>query len=248
MSVVRRLGAMPALRTEALRAGWGRRDLLAGLDLRVVRGERVAVLGPNGAGKTTLFDALAGRLRVRAGRVWLGRDEVTGAPLHRRAVLGLGYVPQEPSAFADLTVRDNLLAALASPAAKRRRPSTEAVDVALERWGLSELRDRRAVALSGGERRRLEVARALLLEPSVLLLDEPFAGLDPVGRQALRAGLAALPASLAMLVTDHAADDVLALCDRVVLLVDGRVAFDGPTDRFGSGDPAWRRYFGHEGS
>lgn len=248
MSAGIRSGATSALRVDGLCAGWGRRDLLNGLDLRVDRGERVAVLGPNGAGKTTLFDALAGRLRSRAGRVWLGRDDVTAAPLHRRAVLGLGYVPQEPSAFVDLSVRDNLLAALAAPAARRRRPGIEAVDVALDRWGLAELADRRAAALSGGERRRLEVARSLLLEPSLLLLDEPFAGLDPAGRRALRDGLAALPRSLAMMVTDHAADDVLALCGRVVLLVDGGVAYDGPTDRFGSGDPAWRRYFGDEGS
>ena len=247
MSVVQRLGAMPALRVDGLAAGWGRRDLLTGLDLRVARGERVAVLGPNGAGKTTLFDALAGRLRTRAGRVALGRDDVTSAPLHRRALLGLGYVPQEPSAFADLTVRDNLLAALAAPAARRSRPGPGAIDAALARWGLDELAGRPAAGLSGGERRRLEVARALLLEPSLLLLDEPFAGLDPAGRRTLRQGLSVLPASVALMVTDHAADDVLALCDRVVLLVDGEVAFDGPICRFRSGDPAWRRYFGDQG-
>ena len=248
MTGARRPGVVPALRVDELSAGWGRRDLLVGLGLRVDRGERVAVLGPNGAGKTTLFDALSGRLRIRSGRVSLGRDDVTSAPLHRRALLGLGYVPQEPGAFADLSVRDNLRAALAAPAGRRRRRPPEAVDEALERWGLTPLADRRAAALSGGERRRLEVARALLLEPSLLLLDEPFAGLDPAGRRALREGLAVLPAAVAMMVTDHAADDVLALCDRVVLLVDGRVAFDGPRTRFGSGDPAWKRYFDDQGS
>ena len=248
MSVVRRLGAMPALRVDGLCAGWGRRDLLRGLDLRVARGERLAVLGPNGAGKTTLFDALSGRLRVRGGTVALGRQEVTRLPLHRRALLGLGYVPQEASAFADLSVRDNLVAALASPAGRRSPRRAGAVAEALERWGLEELADRQAAALSGGERRRLEVARALLVQPSVLLLDEPFAGLDPVGRTALRRGLSILPAAVALMVTDHAADDVLALCHRVVLLIDGAVAFDGPTSRFGAGDPAWRRYFGDPGS
>jgi len=244
VSVVRRLGAMPALRVDGLTAGWGRRDLLRDLDLRVGRGERVAVLGPNGAGKTTLFDALAGRLRARAGRVGLGRDDVTRLPLHRRALLGLGYVPQEPSAFADLTVRDNLRAAAASPVSRRSPPARGAGEEARERWGLAELADRKAAALSGGERRRLEVARALLVRPSLLLLDEPFAGLDPAGRSALRRGLSILPAGVALMVTDHAADDVLALCERVVLLVDGEVAFDGPTSRFGAGEPAWRRYFG----
>jgi lipopolysaccharide export system ATP-binding protein len=248
VSGVRRLRALPALRAEGLSAGWGRRALLDGLAIQAGPGERVAVLGPNGAGKTTLFDALSGRLAIRSGRVLLGREDVTRLPLHRRALLGLGYVPQEPSAFVDLSVRDNLRAAAAAPAVRGPRPDGAAIEAALRRWGLDGLADRRAAALSGGERRRLEVARALLPGPSVLLLDEPFAGLDPRGRQALRAGLEALPAAVALLVTDHSASDVLALCDRVVLLVDGQVAFDGPVRDFRPGESGWRRYFGDEGA
>ncbi|MCP4869980.1 MAG: ATP-binding cassette domain-containing protein [Proteobacteria bacterium] len=239
--MIRRLRTAPALRIQGLTAGWGRVDLLDGLDLCVQPGERTAVLGPNGAGKTTLFDAIAGRLRPRRGSIELGRHRVEQLRLHRRARLGLAYVPQEPSVFGDLTVRQNLLAAVRAPAARNAHPRD--VDHALKQWSLEAVADRPAGVLSGGERRRVETARALLLQPSLLLLDEPFAGLDPSGRAALADGLSQLPPKVALLVTDHAADDVLALCDRVVLLLDGAVAYDGPVSGFSPELPAWRRYF-----
>ncbi len=238
---VRRLRSRPALQAEGLTGGWGRADSARGVDLVVRPGERLAILGPNGAGKTTLFDLLSGRLRARAGRVTLDGEDVTKLPLHRRARLGLGYVAQEPTAFANLSVRDNLRAALCSPAARAGGPGLEDV---LGSWGLADIADRRAGVLSGGERRRVEIARALLTNPSLLLLDEPFAGLDPAGRRHLAEGLSALPARVALLITDHAADDVLASADRVSLLIDGAVAFDGPTRDFDAGLPAHRRYFG----
>jgi len=239
---VRRLRARGALQVRGLCAGWGGSDLLRGLDLDLATGERVAVLGPNGAGKTTLFDAISGRLRPSAGAVRLGGADMTGWPLHRRARAGLAYVPQEPTALVGLSVRQNLEVAVAAPAA--RGAASRDVAPALKAWGLQALADREAAALSGGERRRMEVARALLLRPAVLLLDEPFAGLDPEGRAALARGLKELPAGVAMLVTDHAADDVLGSCDRVVVLVDGAVSFDGPVSSFEPTTAAWRRYFG----
>ncbi len=236
-----------ALSARGLVAGWGRSPLLRDVSLAVAPGERLAVLGPNGAGKTTLFDVLAGRLTPERGTVHLGSKDVTRLPLHRRARLGLGYVPQEPTAFGALSVRKNLRAALSAPA---RRPSPSGVsddvllDAALRRFQLGAVADQRAHTLSGGERRRTEVARALLLRPSVLLLDEPFAGLDPKGRYALRTGLDALPGRTALIVTDHAADDLLSMCDRVVLLVAGALVFDGPRADFSPDSEAWRRYFG----
>ncbi len=238
---VRRLRSRPALRIAGLRAGWGRQDRLASVDLTVSPGERVAVLGPNGAGKTTLFDAIAGRLAIRGGSIEIGKRRVDRLPLHKRARLGLAYVPQEPSAFGDLSVRDNLVVATRAPAA--RGASEADVGAALRQWSLIDLAGRPAGVLSGGERRRVEVARALLLNPTLLLLDEPFAGLDPAGRKALAAGLSELPGKVALLVTDHAADDVLQQCDRVVLLIDGAVAYDGPVAGFSPELPAWRRYF-----
>jgi lipopolysaccharide export system ATP-binding protein len=231
-----------ALQVQRLRVRRGGRAVLHGLDLVVEAGERVAVLGPNGAGKSTLFEAVAGRLR-HDGRVRFDGWEPGRRGLPARARRGLGYVPQQPSAFADLTVRGNLQAALRSPA--RQAPvQPDELPAALDRWGLTGLADRRAHALSGGERRRLEVARALLLQPRLLLLDEPFAGLDPRGRAALADGLRGDLGSLALVVTDHAAPDLLAFCERCVILVDGRVAWDGPTASFQPGEAAWSRYFG----
>lgn len=236
-----------ALTARGLVAGWGRASLLRDVSLAVAPGERLAVLGPNGAGKTTLFDVLAGRLEPEQGTVHLGSNDVTRLPLHRRARLGLGYVPQEPTAFGALTVRQNLRTALNAPArrpAPAGTPDDELLDTVLRRFQLATVADQRAHTLSGGERRRTEVARALLLRPSVLLLDEPFAGLDPKGRHALRAGLDALPSRTALVVTDHAADDLLSVCDRVVLLVSGSLVFDGPRADFSPSSEAWRRYFG----
>ncbi len=238
------LRSAAALRAQDLVAGWAKAPLLQGLALRVAPGERLAILGPNGAGKTTLFDTLSGRLAPRSGSVFLGGQDVSALPLHRRARLGLGYVPQEPTIFGDLTVRGNLQAALDSPAGRRTQTDPARLERGLARFALDDLQDRRASVLSGGERRRVEVLRALLCRPIVLLLDEPFAGLDPKGRTALSRGLAELPAKAALVVTDHAADDVLQLCERVVLLIDGNVVFDGPRADFDVGHPAHRRYFG----
>jgi lipopolysaccharide export system ATP-binding protein len=241
---VQALRSAPALHAHELVAGWAKTPLLRGLNLRIAPGERVAVLGPNGAGKTTLFDTLSGRLRPRSGTVALAGRDISVLPLHRRARLGLGYVPQEPTVFGDLSVRENLQAAVDSPAGRRTQTDPDRLERGLTRFALGGLQDRRASVLSGGERRRVEVLRALLCRPVVLLLDEPFAGLDPKGRAALSRGLAELPAKTALVVTDHAADDVLDLCQRVVLLIDGGVVFDGPRADFDVGHPAHRRYFG----
>jgi lipopolysaccharide export system ATP-binding protein len=234
---------------DGLNAGWGSQLVLRDFDLRIAFGEKVAVIGPNGAGKTTLFDALAGRLRPLSGKVELAGATLGDLPLHERALLGLGYVPQEPCVFPDLTVLDNLVVALQSPAGARAGlPSYgEAVSAAtnsLQHWSLSDLAARPAAVLSGGERRRLEVARALLLRPRVLLLDEPFTGLDPGARRVLRDGLASVGPATTLVVTDHSAEDVLTACERVVVLLDGKIVFDGPTGDFQPGAPGYRRYFG----
>ncbi|MCO4769056.1 MAG: ATP-binding cassette domain-containing protein [Deltaproteobacteria bacterium] len=235
------------LEARGVTAGWGKRPLLQGLTLQVGAGERVAVLGPNGAGKTTLFDVLAGRLPPRQGHVLLLGQEVTKQRLHQRARRGLGYVPQEPTVFDSLTVQENLAAALRAPA---RRPASsdladaDILEASLRRFSLSSVATQPARTLSGGERRRVEVARTLLLRPGVLLLDEPFAGLDPRGRKALQSGLERLPPRTALVMTDHAADDLLALCERVVLLIDGGIVFDGPRSDFSPASEAWARYFG----
>ena len=234
---------------DGLRAGWGSQVVLRDFDLSIAPGEQVAVIGPNGAGKTTLFDAVAGRLRPLSGRVQLAGVTLGALPLHERALLGLGYVPQEPCVFPDLSVLDNLVAALLSPAGARaglpgRGEALDAATNSLQHWSLSELAARPAAVLSGGERRRLEVARALLLRPRVLLLDEPFTGLDPGARRALRDGLASAGPATTLVVTDHSAEDVLMACSRVVVLLDGKIVFDGPSRDFQPGAPGYKRYFG----
>lgn len=243
MTRVRSLRGAALLRARDLEAGWGCSAAIRAISFTVEPGERVALLGPNGAGKSTLFDSLTGRLRPRGGHIFFAGRDVTGLPLHHLATQGLAYVPQEPTAFLGLSVEDNLRAAIESPACGGRVPPEELAR-SLESWGLSPLRRRSAAVLSGGERRRLEVARALLLQPRLLLLDEPFAGLDPSGRSALLDGLSKVDPRTAVVVSDHAADDVLAFADRVLLLLEGRLAFDGPTAAFSPTLPAWRRYFG----
>lgn len=242
MTSVRSLRGQALLRAQGLAAGWGASPAIRAISFEIERGERVALLGPNGAGKSTLFDCLTGRLRPSAGRVFFGGTEVTGQPLHRLATEGLAYVPQEPTALLRLSVEENLVAALESPA-RRGSPRPGELDRSLEDWGLTSLRQRPSAVLSGGERRRLEVARALLLRPRLLILDEPFAGLDPAGRSALRAGLGRVHQGTAVLVSDHATDDVFDFAERVILLVDGGLAYDGPTSGFSPELPVWHRYF-----
>jgi len=179
----------------------------------------------------------------------MGSERLAGRPLHERALLGLGYVPQEASVFSELSVRENLIAALQSPVAARLgAPGPAEIDGlvvdSLERWSLSDLAHRPAAVLSGGERRRLEVSRALLLRPRILLLDEPFTGLDPAARSLLREGLMELEPAMTLVVSDHSAADVLSVCARVVVLIDGKIIFDGPKGDFQPGAPGYKRYFG----
>ena len=245
MTSVHRLRAHPVLEVSRLSSGWGRRSVLREVSFSIERGDRVAILGPNGAGKSTLFDSLMGRLCPTSGRVSLDGVDITGHPLHRLARRGLAYVPQDPTVFPELSVEGNLRAALRSPA-RRGAVRRGELDESLEHWNLKSLRERPAALLSGGERRRVEVARALLLCPRVLLLDEPFAGLDPGGRKALLEGLRESGKKTTVVLSDHAAEDALSFSDRVVLLVDGAVAFDGPTQSFSPQLSSWNRYFGRE--
>ena len=230
----------PALVAEHLSVSLGDKEILGDVSLEVRRGEVLGVLGPSGAGKSTLFRLLVGELRPSRGRVMLRGRDVTREPLWRRARSGLGYVPQTPSVLFDLTLRANL-AAFERAARVRARPAEErAASV-----GLDSRLDVRASELSGGERRRLELLRALIAEPTVLVCDEPLTGVDPaaaarVGRLIQREA----ETGRAVVVADHRVHEALGFLDRVLLLVDGRIELETRPNEFLDHPAVRRRYLG----
>jgi lipopolysaccharide export system ATP-binding protein len=232
------------LRVEGLRRSFRGRLVLRGLDLTVSPGEVVGLLGPNGAGKTTAFKLIAGLDRPQGGRVLLGRRDLSGLPLSRRARLGLGYLPQEPSVFRGLSALDNVALALELRGGSRRGARAEAAKV-LEEFGLGALGGQRASTLSGGERRRLELARAVCLKPALLVCDEPLTGVDPRAASELREMLRGLArGGLAVLLTDHNVAQALPACDRAALLVDGLVVEEGSASDLARSARARALYFG----
>ncbi|MEX2536884.1 MAG: LPS export ABC transporter ATP-binding protein [Trueperaceae bacterium] len=226
---------------------YGRRPVVAGVDLRLEPGEIVALLGPNGAGKTTTFYMMVGFVRPQSGTIKLGNQDVTGWPMHRRARHGLGYLAQEPSAFRKMSVRDNLLAILEFQGMSRHKQEAKAQEL-LEEFGLEHLALQRADTLSGGERRRLEIARSLTTDPSFILLDEPFTGVDPKSIREIQLLIAELRErrGLGVLLTDHSVRETLAIADRVYLMFDGRVRFSGTPAEFAEDDDVRTYYLGSD--
>ena len=240
------------LACENIRVVRGKKTILRGITLGVERGEVLGVLGPSGAGKSTLFRTLVGELPATDGRVMLGEDDVTQWPLWARARAGVAYVPQEPSVLWDLSVRENLVAyhrIVHGKGILRGRVKLAGEDEATEslakRVALEERLDVRAGSLSGGERRRLELARAITREPRVLVCDEPFAGVDP--RQAERLGdmLTELGQSgVTVLLADHHVAEALRVCSRALLVLDGEIAIDATPDAFREDPIVQGRYLG----
>ncbi len=210
---------------------YDKRTVLSDVSLAVGRGEVVGLLGPNGAGKTTCFYSIMGLVKPDAGRIMLDGEDITGLPMYRRAIMGLGYLPQETSIFRGLSVGQNISAVLelAQPDKAKR---AERLEFLLEEFGLGALRDSPAMALSGGERRRCEIARALAAEPSIMLLDEPFAGIDPLSISDIRDLIKDLKnRDIGVLITDHNVRETLDIVDRACIIYDGRVLFAGsPAD------------------
>ncbi|WP_457629589.1 LPS export ABC transporter ATP-binding protein [Oceanithermus sp.] len=235
------------LSATGLRKRYGRRDVVRGVDLVLGRGEIVALFGPNGAGKTTTFYMLVGFVRPNGGRILLRGEDVTRMPMHRRARHGLGYLPQEPSAFRRMTVLENLLAILEH----QPLPKKERLDTALsllEEFHIAHLKDKYAYTLSGGERRRLEIARALTTNPDFILLDEPFTGVDPKNVGDIQTLIQELRArrGLGVFITDHSVRETLAITDRVYLMYDGQVVFHGTPDEFARDTGARNYYLGED--
>ncbi len=239
-------GGASLLRAEGLRKIYRKRAVVDGVDLELRQGEVVGLLGPNGAGKTTSFYMIVGFITPDAGRVHLDGRDLSRLPMYKRARLGIGYLPQESSIFRRLTVEENVMAILQSvklgKADRQRR-----LDELLEMMGVTHIRRSRGYELSGGERRRVEIARALVTEPKFILLDEPFAGIDPIAVADLQTVVGQLrEQGLGVLITDHNVRETLTITDRAYILFEGRIELAGSADEIVASDKARAIYLGEK--
>lgn len=218
---------MKSLAVRDVRKRYRNRDAVKGVSLGITPGEVVGLLGPNGAGKTTIFYMIVGLVRPDSGTVLLHGEDITRLPMHRRARMGLGYLPQEPSVFRKLTVRENILAFLEeTPLSQRERE--ERLERLLEEMRISHVQSTKGYALSGGERRRVEIARSLVISPAFLLLDEPFAGIDPISVADLQQVILGLKEKgIGVIITDHNVRDTLTVCDRAYIISEGEILLEG---------------------
>jgi lipopolysaccharide export system ATP-binding protein len=232
------------LRVDNLRKSYKRRPVLRDVSLSLDRGEVVALLGPNGSGKTTCFYCVAGLVPADGGRVSIDRTDVTGWPMYRRARLGIGYLPQEMSIFRGLTVAENIMAILEIAIPDRHQRETR-LEALLAEFSITHLRNAPALALSGGERRRTEIARCLASNPGFVLLDEPFAGVDPIAVGDIRHLVGELRSrGIGVLITDHNVRETLEIVDRAYILHDGVVMMCGTPDEVVQDENVRRVYLG----
>lgn len=233
---------MVVLRAENLEKIYSRRKVVNGASIDVKPGEVVGLLGPNGAGKTTTFYMIMGFIRPAAGEVYLGEESLTNLPMYRRARRGIGYLAQESSVFRKLSVEDNILAILELQKLNRRAIKKRLEEL-LKELDISHLRKSKAYMLSGGERRRLEITRALATEPSYMLLDEPFAGIDPIAVEDIQRIIKRLTEKgLGILITDHNVRETLSICDRAYIMCEGKILTSG-TSEFLVNDPSARKIY-----
>lgn len=233
-----------ALVAEGLVKSYGRRRVVDGVTIRVEPGEIVGLLGPNGAGKTTTFYSIVGFVRPDGGSISLDDEEITHLPMYQRARKGIGYLPQETSIFRGLSVAENILAVLEARGVPKRQRQ-ERVDQLLEELNLQERARQRADTLSGGETRRVEIARALAIEPRYILLDEPFTGIDPRTVEDIQTIIGDLRnENLSILITDHNVRETLQITDRAYIMVDGRILTAGTARELTSNDQVRRLYLG----
>jgi lipopolysaccharide export system ATP-binding protein len=232
------------LEVRSIAKSYDRRAVLHDVSLDVHSGEVVGLLGPNGAGKTTCFYSVMGLVKPDSGRIFLDGEDITELPMYRRAILGLGYLPQETSIFRGMTVEQNITAVLEVSESDRdvRRARLEQL---LDEFGIKALRDSPAMALSGGERRRCEIARALAAHPTIMLLDEPFAGIDPISIADIRELVRELKSrGIGVLITDHNVRETLDIVDRACIIYDGQVLFAGTPEALVADAEVRRLYLG----
>ncbi len=235
---------MTALSGVQLTKVYGKREVVHELDLEVQPAEVVGLLGPNGAGKTTTFNMVAGGIKPTSGKVFLGETEITSLPMYRRARLGITYLPQEPSIFRKLSVADNINAILET-VESNRTVRRERLRELLAELGLTEKADRRADTLSGGERRRVEITRALVLDPKFMLLDEPFAGIDPIAVIDIQKIINQLKdRGIGVIITDHNVRETLSICDRAYIIKDGEIIRKGTPEEIAADSRVREIYLG----
>jgi lipopolysaccharide export system ATP-binding protein len=228
----------------ALTKRYGQRDVVRSVDLEVKPTEVVGLLGPNGAGKTTTFNMVAGGVKPSSGEVFLGKTKITGLPMYRRARLGITYLPQEPSIFRKLSVADNVNAILET-VEPNRTVRRERLRELLAELGLTEKSHLRADTLSGGERRRVEITRALVLDPKFMLLDEPFAGIDPIAVIDIQKIIEQLKGKgIGVIITDHNVRETLSICDHAYIIKDGEIIRKGTPEEIASDEQVRRIYLG----
>lgn len=232
------------LRCENLVKKYGLRTVVKDVSYSVEQGEIVGLLGPNGAGKTTSFYMVTGLVKANAGRIFLGEEEITDLPMYKRAQKGLGYLAQEASVFRKLSVEDNItsvmeLSDLTPPQRKER------LEELIEEFSLQKVRKSYGIQLSGGERRRCEIARALAISPKFILLDEPFAGVDPIAVEDIQHIIAKLKKkNIGIIITDHNVHETLAITDRAYLLFEGTILYSGTPEELAANPDARKKYLG----
>ncbi len=227
-----------------LKKVYGSRTVVDHVGLNVQKGQVVGLLGPNGAGKTTTFYMIVGLVRPDEGEIKVNGQTVTNLPMHERALQGIGYLPQEASIFRKMTVWENLMAILEySPFSKEKQ--VEQAELLLKELGIAHLRNEQGASLSGGERRRVEIARTMVLDPSFILLDEPFAGVDPIAVSDIQGIIAYLKSrGIGVLITDHNVRETLAIVDRAYILNEGKIIVEGDSDFVANSEIAKKYYLG----
>ena len=233
--------------SKALRKQYDGRYVVENLSLEISSGEIVGLLGPNGAGKTTSFQIIVGLIRPDGGSIEIDNEDISHFPIHMRAKRGIGYLPQEPSVFRSLTVEQNILAIAELRKDLNKKEQMALVDELLEEFRLGQIRTRRATKLSGGERRRLEIARTLAIKPKFILMDEPFAGVDPISIGSMKSEIQGLAnKNIGILITDHQVRETLEICHRAYIVNEGHVIAEGTTDTILSNRKVRQVYLGND--
>lgn len=234
------------LRVSDLKKRYGKKIVVDGVNLELKKGEIVGLLGPNGAGKTTTFHMITGMIQPNKGRISLGEEDITDLPMYKRARKGIGYLAQEPSIFSKLTVEDNLRLVLEMTSLPKT-VQKEKLEKILEDLSITAIRKSKGYNLSGGERRRVEISRALVIDPDFILLDEPFAGIDPIAVEDIQGIIHSLKKrGIGVLITDHNVRDTLSVTDRAYLLYDGSILMSGTAASLADDPEARKLYLGEK--